>query len=512
LAQDFIPNTPSVSTACSRDATMSSHHVSWALPTKLVICLLCSQAFLQCVQALRTRSSGSGTPTAAMQDMCAHMLLRASVTMSSPSENARMSSTLAWKRNRSADDPPRIELKYDNAPQLRVYVYDMPSPFTTDILSEPPPEGPACGWTNTYAEELLLHRQLLNSPVRTLDPELADLFYVPFYLFDDCAPWDLRKKCRRDNWFCFDDDYIGLFDTPGKALAHVAETWEFFNRSAGADHLAAITVDMGRCMMSPEHRKRFSEVRFLLASSEYGEGRGCFRPGYDVAIPPMIGEDYLEYGEIQYRGIGNATGNPLAMFIGEYNPILYDNASLQRKHLLARYKCTHEPTCSEADCTGSRECPERGVIVWDHHTPAYVGFLARSRYCIHAEGTAYWSNRLYASIVVGCVPVVYTGEHESAFSMPVREVVPYEDIVVKIPFSLLNRTAEILRGIGDEEYRQRLNGMRQGREALMYRDPPVVGGALDSTLWELSRLHKQRESLPASRFDALTGAPLKTSL
>ena len=59
---------------------------------------------------------------------------------------------------------------------FKIYIYDMPPTFNQDILSD----NKKCG-VSMFASEVALHMWLLNSDLRTLDPNKADFFYVPAY-------------------------------------------------------------------------------------------------------------------------------------------------------------------------------------------------------------------------------------------------------------------------------------------------------------------------------------------
>ncbi|KAL0464031.1 UNVERIFIED_CONTAM: putative beta-1,4-xylosyltransferase IRX10L [Sesamum latifolium] len=67
-------------------------------------------------------------------------------------------------------------LEDDPVGRLKVFVYELPSKYNKKILQK----DPRC-LTHMFAAEIYMHRFLLSSAVRTLNPEEADWFYTPVY-------------------------------------------------------------------------------------------------------------------------------------------------------------------------------------------------------------------------------------------------------------------------------------------------------------------------------------------
>ena len=67
-----------------------------------------------------------------------------------------------------------------SAPQLRIYIYELPPQFNSWLAAHFRRAG---RWDQSYLYSLdaKLHRWLLRSPYRTLDPAQADFFLVPAY-------------------------------------------------------------------------------------------------------------------------------------------------------------------------------------------------------------------------------------------------------------------------------------------------------------------------------------------
>ena len=95
---------------------------------------------------------------------------------------------------------------------FKIFIYDLPSDFNTDLANcvmSACHDVSNCGYgkevdesfkkisirnTWSHALEVLIHMKLLASPYKTLDPQEADVFYLPFYV-------TLQAFCNEANHF-----------------------------------------------------------------------------------------------------------------------------------------------------------------------------------------------------------------------------------------------------------------------------------------------------------------------
>lgn len=142
---------------------------------------------------------------------------------------------------------------------LRIYVYDMPSEFTTRNLQYRSDElGPhrevnrysahqfSAG--SLYALETAWHEWLLDSPLRTLAGADAHLYYVPIYLAS-LFLWPVAGYA--------DEPYYGRAGNASKkrghqgtllmlrALGYIRRRFPFWNASGGRDHVWMMLHDEG---------------------------------------------------------------------------------------------------------------------------------------------------------------------------------------------------------------------------------------------------------------------------
>lgn len=85
-----------------------------------------------------------------------------------------------------------------------------------------------------FAAEVFMHRFLLKSPVRTLNPEEADWFFVPVYTTCDLTPNGLPLPFKSPRMM-------------RSAIQLVASKWPYWNRTEGADHFFVTPHDFGAC-------------------------------------------------------------------------------------------------------------------------------------------------------------------------------------------------------------------------------------------------------------------------
>lgn len=120
-------------------------------------------------------------------------------------------------------------LEDDPVGRLKVFVYELPSKYNKKVLQK----DPRC-LTHMFAAEIFMHRFLLSSPVRTLNPEEADWFYTPVYTTCDLTPNGLPLPFKSPRMM-------------RSAIQLISSNWPFWNRTEGADHFFLVPHDFGAC-------------------------------------------------------------------------------------------------------------------------------------------------------------------------------------------------------------------------------------------------------------------------
>lgn len=113
--------------------------------------------------------------------------------------------------------------------RLKVFVYELPSKYNKKILQK----DPRC-LNHMFAAEIYMHRFLLSSPVRTLNPEEADWFYTPVYTTCDLTPNGLPLPFKSPRMM-------------RSAIQLISSNWPYWNRTEGADHFFVVPHDFAAC-------------------------------------------------------------------------------------------------------------------------------------------------------------------------------------------------------------------------------------------------------------------------
>ncbi|EEF50128.1 conserved hypothetical protein [Ricinus communis] len=104
-------------------------------------------------------------------------------------------------------------LEDDPVGRLKVYVYELPSKYNKKLLQK----DPRC-LTHMFAAEIFMHRFLLSSPVRTLNPDEADWFYTPIYTTCDLTPTGLPLPFKSPRMM-------------RSAIQLISSNWPYWNRT-----------------------------------------------------------------------------------------------------------------------------------------------------------------------------------------------------------------------------------------------------------------------------------------
>ena len=112
---------------------------------------------------------------------------------------------------------------------MKVFVYDLPSKYNNAWLSNE-----RCK-NHLFASEVAIHKALLTTSIRTLDPTQADFFFVPVYV-----------SCNFSTINGF--PAIGHARSLLSSAVHLISTeYPFWNRSRGSDHVFVASHDYGAC-------------------------------------------------------------------------------------------------------------------------------------------------------------------------------------------------------------------------------------------------------------------------
>ena len=140
-------------------------------------------------------------------------------TVAAAEQSTAVASTGSISAAAAAELPPTPPLSAAARP--RIFVYTLPARLVDERAAQR---------RDMYRTEWVLWQRVLRSPMRTLDPSEADLFYVPLL-----GASRFRNKV----------DWAAYAQHAQAVLRHVRSTFPFWNRTAGADHVWTWGHDLG---------------------------------------------------------------------------------------------------------------------------------------------------------------------------------------------------------------------------------------------------------------------------
>ncbi|KAK4431595.1 Xyloglucan galactosyltransferase XLT2 [Sesamum alatum] len=314
---------------------------------------------------------------------------------------------------------PKIEEK---CPYGKVYVYDLPPLFNTEIVKNcdnlnpwssrcdalsnsgfgkaatgisrivPEKVSGAWFWTDQFSLEVIYHNRMLNYRCRTLEPESAAAFYIPFYtglaverfLFTSNSTTEERDRhCNLMlNW---------VSDQP------------FFKKSSGWDHfitVGRISWDFRRskdgdwgssCIYMPKMR---NITRLLIEKNPWDY--------FDVGVPYPTGFHPASVADVKLWQdfVSSRERHTLFCFAGATRGFIKNDF---RGILLSQ--CYSEPgSCRVVDCGGSK-CA--------NGSSAILETFLHSDFCLQPRGDSFTRRSIFDCMVAGSIPVFFW--HRTAY-------------------------------------------------------------------------------------------------
>ncbi|CAI9786853.1 unnamed protein product [Fraxinus pennsylvanica] len=345
-------------------------------------------------------------------------------------------------------------LEDDPVGRLKVFVYELPSKYNKKILQK----DPRC-LTHMFAAEIFMHRFLLSSPVRTLNPEEADWFYTPVYTTCDLTPNGLPLPFKSPRMM-------------RSAIQLISSNWPYWNRTEGADHFFIVPHDFGACFHYQEEKAIERGILTLLQRATlvqtFGQRNHVCLKDDSITIPP-----YAPPQKMQTHLIPPST--PRSIFV-YFRGLFYDVGNDPEGGYYAR---------------GAR------ASVWENfknnplfdisteHPSTYYEDMQRAVFCLCPLGWAPWSPRLVEAVIFGCIPVIIADD----IVLPFADAIPWEDIGVFVAEKDVPKLDTILTSIPIDEIlrKQRLLGNPSMKQAMLFPQPAQPRDAFHQILNGLAR-------------------------
>ncbi|KAI4381324.1 hypothetical protein MLD38_007404 [Melastoma candidum] len=338
--------------------------------------------------------------------------------------------------------------------RLKVFVYNLPPKYNKKLLGR----DPRC-LTHMFAAEIFMHKFLLSSPVRTLDPSEADWFYTPVYTTCDLAEngLPLHHKFAR---------------VMRSAILYVATNWPYWNRTDGADHFFVVPHDFGACFHYKEEKAIERGILPMLERATLVQTFGqrnhvCLNNG-SITIPP-----YAPPQKMLAHHVSKDT--PRSIFV-YFRGMFYDDYNDPEGGYYAR-------GARAAVWENFKDNPLFDIST-DHPTTYYED-MQRAIFCLCPLGWAPWSPRLVEAVVFGCIPVIIADD----IVLPFSDAIPWEDIGVFVAEDDVPYLDTILTSIPMEVIlrKQKMLANPYMKRAMQFPKPAQPGDAFHQILNGLAR-------------------------
>ncbi|XP_071719177.1 probable glucuronoxylan glucuronosyltransferase F8H [Rutidosis leptorrhynchoides] len=338
---------------------------------------------------------------------------------------------------------------------LKIYVYELPAKFNTDWLSNN-----RCS-NHLFASEVAIHKSLLNSVVRTLDPSEADFLFVPVYV--SC-------NFNTSNGFPSIGHARALISS---AIDVISSELPFWRRSNGSDHVFVASHDYGACFHAMEDRAvangipEFMKNSIILQTFGVKHRHRC-QDVEHVVIPPYVSPEKV-WSTLMKSPV-NARRDIFVFFRGKME--------IHPKNVSGRFYSKRVRT-EILKKYGN----DRRFYLKRHRFDGYLTEIVRSVFCLCPLGWAPWSPRLVEAVALGCVPVIIA----DGIRLPLESAVPWPEISVTVAEKDVGRLAGILENVAASNLSliQKKLWDPKVREALLFHDDVEDGDATWHILVEL---------------------------
>jgi Exostosin family len=335
------------------------------------------------------------------------------------------------------------------------YIYENPElnweNATVDRNPYIPPEPTPNGSNGKHSDDYFLLRAALKHPMRTYDPEQAQLFFVPSLLNAVLllvAQWEHRQGetfcTSRDNngteVNCFDkSDQFRLLNQVNHSLTE--SPW--FQRSSGKDHLIVASHWHARSL-----------------APDLGAIHMCNSLIFERELPHLC-----PYDRIRMPGmyIGRACPpvapkrHDFAMIASTHNDSDHPgkrNAFQSRRDICDWLGSSHQRNVSVAACGGGTQCPA----------------LAQARLGFHVRGDTWGSNRLMDTIMSETIPL-FTNEEQYRILpsfYPWKEVSYFVNVTDQGAFFA---SIDDIMSRPESEYLEKMRLIKENMHILDHRQP-----------------------------------------
>ncbi|XP_059655184.1 probable xyloglucan galactosyltransferase GT17 [Cornus florida] len=247
--------------------------------------------------------------------------------------------------------------------------------------------------THQFIGEMIFHARMENHPCRTMDPERANLFYVPFY-----GGLHASSKFR-------EPDHAAR-DALALELAEIVGRQPWWQRHHGRDHFLALgrtAWDFMRTTSGPDFGANsllnlplVRNMSVLTVERHPWEGSKLNQYGipYPSYFHPSTSDEMVEW----QNNVGRIHRPHLFSFVGA--PRKGVGKAAIRDDMIRQ--CAVSSRCKLLKCgQGASKC---------HEPTEVLKVMMRSQFCLQAPGDSFTRRSTFDSVLAGCIPVFFS-EH-----------------------------------------------------------------------------------------------------
>ncbi|XP_046563639.1 probable xyloglucan galactosyltransferase GT19 [Haliotis rubra] len=326
-------------------------------------------------------------------------------------------------------------------------------------------------YTNQFSLEVIIHNQLLQSRYRTLNPEEADVYYIPAYLgiYFFCR-WSTSMVQLQNEMF----DILDAMPYLRQGKPHISTLAKIEREQATSDHPFL-------------QNEKCRDVTYLVIEKEasvwYRKFLGLENQRVIVAPYPSYVHLYNAKTTSQSISSPGLGSRQVMIFVAasDRRTNFFRNIILdQMPHKVV--DTTYEKFVAQMQAQG-RDVPTQVILTTIECRPGHenitIGWMQKSVFCLQPPGDSPTRKSFYDSIQSGCIPVIF-GFADQNVEYPFQRVLNYTDFIVTIDSERIERQEQI-RDILEEIPKDEVHRLHQNvlKVAKMLQYSATESGASD---------------------------------
>ncbi|XP_006366626.1 xyloglucan galactosyltransferase KATAMARI1 homolog [Solanum tuberosum] len=410
---------------------------------------------------------------------------------------------------------------HDECEYGRVYVYDLPTKFNKDLLNnchDLDPWSSRCNavsngglgpkatgldsiipenirsawyWTDMYSAEVIYHERILNYKCRTLNPQNATAFYIPFYagLAIGKILWFTTAKER---------------DRPSELMLEWVKDQPYWNQNHGSDHflmLGRLTwafrrktnddSDWGTSFLRMPLMKNV--LRLSIEKNPWDDLEVSVP--YPTAFHPQFETEIKQWQDL----VRSRNRSSHFCFVGAVRKKIKNDF----REVLMNYCKNETGSCKIVDCS---------VTHCYDGAPAILEAFLDSDFCLQPKGDGFTRRSMFDCMMAGSIPVYFwKGSFKTQYEWHLPS--PSEDYSVYMDHTEVRNDTNIIREVLDKFTKDDVKKMREilidaMPKYLYARSNQGLGSsndafdiAIDEVLKRFKQQREQKQNLEETRKD-----------